>query len=266
MTYSPSSTLEIGKIADGYLGGHVCVLSRILLFEPLDCSQASSSVHEIFQARILERVAISSSRRSSWPRDQTHVSYGSCIGRQALYHWATWEALLGWGEEVVILFWINFLSFYIKFKGYTPSTVIGYQLYPRVQYIFIAYLTPRGLYLSLPFLYIAPHHSNHGTSLCSASVTCFSFFIFTSLNFLDSIYKWYHTVFAFVWLISLSIMPSRLPRRHKRRGLDPWVGRILCSRKWQPTPVFLPGESHGQRSLVVHSPWGHKNLDTTEHA
>ena len=95
MACSPSSTLEIGKIADGYLGGHVCVLSRILLFEPLDCSQASSSVHEIFQGRILERVAISSSRRSSWPRDRTHVSYGSCIGRQALYHWATWEALLG---------------------------------------------------------------------------------------------------------------------------------------------------------------------------
>ena len=35
-------------------------------------------------------------------------------------------------------------------------------------------------------------------------------------------------------------------------------------RKWQPTPVFLPGESHGQRSLVGYSPWGHKESDTTE--
>ena len=35
-------------------------------------------------------------------------------------------------------------------------------------------------------------------------------------------------------------------------------------RKWQPTPVFLPGKSHGQRSLVSHSPWGCKELDTTE--
>ena len=35
-------------------------------------------------------------------------------------------------------------------------------------------------------------------------------------------------------------------------------------RKWQPTPVFLPGESHGQRSLVSYSPWGCKELDTTE--
>ena len=35
-------------------------------------------------------------------------------------------------------------------------------------------------------------------------------------------------------------------------------------RKWQPTPVFLPGKSHGQRSLAGYSPWGHKELDTTE--
>ena len=37
-------------------------------------------------------------------------------------------------------------------------------------------------------------------------------------------------------------------------------GRVL----WQPIPVFLPGDSHGQRSLVGYSPWGHKELDTTE--
>ena len=36
-------------------------------------------------------------------------------------------------------------------------------------------------------------------------------------------------------------------------------------RKWQPTPVFPPGKSHGQRSLVSYSPWGYKELDTTEH-
>ena len=37
-------------------------------------------------------------------------------------------------------------------------------------------------------------------------------------------------------------------------------------RKWQPTPVFLSGKSHGQRSLVGYSPWGHKELDMNEHA
>ena len=43
-----------------------------------------------------------------------------------------------------------------------------------------------------------------------------------------------------------------------------WVGKIPWRRAWQPIPVFLPGESHGQRSLVGYSPWGHKELDTTE--
>ena len=45
---------------------------------------------------------------------------------------------------------------------------------------------------------------------------------------------------------------------------DPWVGKISWRRKWQPTPVFLPGEFHGQRSLVGYSKWGRKELDTTE--
>ena len=52
--------------------------------------------------------------------------------------------------------------------------------------------------------------------------------------------------------------------RYKRRGFDPWIGKIPQRRKGQPTPVFLPGEFHGQRSLVGYSPWGHKELDMTE--
>ena len=54
-------------------------------------------------------------------------------------------------------------------------------------------------------------------------------------------------------------------RRHKRRGFDPWVGKILWRRTWQPTPVFLAGESHGQRSLAGYSPRGHRESDTSEH-
>ena len=52
--------------------------------------------------------------------------------------------------------------------------------------------------------------------------------------------------------------------RHKRLRFDSWVGRISWRRAWQPTPVFLPGESHGQRSLAGYSPQGHKETDTTE--
>ena len=48
-------------------------------------------------------------------------------------------------------------------------------------------------------------------------------------------------------------------------GFDPWVVRkISWRREWLPTPVFLPGEFHGQRNLAGYSPWGHKELDMTK--
>ena len=50
-------------------------------------------------------------------------------------------------------------------------------------------------------------------------------------------------------------------RRHR---FDPWVGKIPCKRKWQATPVFLPWESLGQRSLAGYSLWGHKESITTQ--
>ena len=54
-------------------------------------------------------------------------------------------------------------------------------------------------------------------------------------------------------------------RRHTRCGFDSWDGKIPWRRKWQPTPQLLPGKFHGQRSLEGYSPWGHKELDMTEH-
>ena len=58
-----------------------------------------------------------------------------------------------------------------------------------------------------------------------------------------------------VWL---SGKESTCPCR--RRELDPWYGKIPCRRKRQPTPVFVPGKSHGQRNLVGYGPWGHKRV------
>ena len=55
----------------------------------MDCNPPGSSVHGVFQARILEWVAMPSCRGSSWPRNRTHES---CIGKWVLYLWATWEA------------------------------------------------------------------------------------------------------------------------------------------------------------------------------
>ena len=54
-------------------------------------------------------------------------------------------------------------------------------------------------------------------------------------------------------------------KRRKRDGFDPWVRKISCSRKWQPTPVFLPGNFQGQKSLAGYSSSGCKELDMTEH-
>ena len=48
--------------------------------------------------------------------------------------------------------------------------------------------------------------------------------------------------------------------------VQPWVGNILWRRKWEPTPIFLPGKSQRQSSLVGYIPWGRKELDFTEHA
>ena len=50
-------------------------------------------------------------------------------------------------------------------------------------------------------------------------------------------------------------------RIHRRCKFDPWGGNISQWRTWQPTPVFLPGESHEQRSLAGYSPWGRKELE-----
>ena len=77
--------------------------SCLNLCNPMDCSPPGSSAHVICQTRILEWVAISFSKESSQPRDQTGVSCISCIGRWILYLWASWE-----------VWWLSFDHFIIK--------------------------------------------------------------------------------------------------------------------------------------------------------
>ena len=60
-------------------------------------------------------------------------------------------------------------------------------------------------------------------------------------------------------------LPVNAGDGHERQRFDPWVGKISWSRKGQPTPVFLLGKSHGQRSLAGCSTGGHKESDKTEH-
>ena len=68
------------------------------------------------------------------------------------------------------------------------------------------------------------------------------------------------------WASQVVLVVKNLPTKagDMRFSFDPCVGKILWRKAWQPTPVFLPGESLGQRTLVGYSPWGHIELDTTE--
>ena len=61
-----------------------------------------------------------------------------------------------------------------------------------------------------------------------------------------------------------SVIESANANNASDLGSIPGLGRFPWSRKWQPTLVFLAGESHGQRSLVGYSPWDHKESDTTK--
>ena len=71
-----------------------------------------------------------------------------------------------------------------------------------------------------------------------------------------------------VWTSQVAIVVKNLPANAgdaRDACLIPGSGRFPWRRAWQSTPVFLPGESHRQRRWTGYSPWGHKELDTTEH-
>ena len=68
------------------------LLSRVRLCFSMNCGPPGFSVYGITHTRILKWVASSSPRGCSQPRDQICISYSSCIGREIIYHWATWEA------------------------------------------------------------------------------------------------------------------------------------------------------------------------------
>ena len=66
-----------------------------------------------------------------------------------------------------------------------------------------------------------------------------------------------------IWASLVAQTIKNLPAKQETQ-VDPWVWKIPWRREWQPTPIFLPGEFHGQRSLEGYSPWGHRKSDMTE--
>ena len=71
-----------------------------------------------------------------------------------------------------------------------------------------------------------------------------------------------------VWTSQVELVVKNQPAKagdiHKTHWFDPWVGKIPWRKAQQPTPVFLPGESHEQRSLAGYGPWGRREACRTE--
>ena len=111
------------KAARFHLFFFLCTLAKLLqscqtLCDPMDSSWPGSSVHGILQARILEWVAIPSSKGSFWPRNRTHISYISCIAGGFFTHWTTWEALKT--KETIEVFYTKekHNSYYMSRSGF----------------------------------------------------------------------------------------------------------------------------------------------------
>jgi len=123
-----------------FLCVHMCSVAHLwlILCDCMDCSLPGSSVYELFQARILEWVAISSSRGSSWPRDRTSSSCVSCIGRWILQHSATWEALCA--EDVKVWAYWNYSSHVLLNYLGSVSSLSPSWVPLRVQWMWLAVL------------------------------------------------------------------------------------------------------------------------------
>ena len=93
-----------------------------------------------------------------------------------------------------------------------------------------------------------------------------SFFLSHFISFNEfSLFKFKVIIAMYVFIgLPWGLRGWKICLQWRRLGFDPCVSKIPQWREWLPTPVFMPRESHGQRSLVGYSPWGHKELDTTE--
>ena len=104
----------------------------------------------------------------------------------------------------------------------------------------------------------SPHYSIMAESTSSKSISVFN-------NHSDCHHRHYAAVARsqgeLIWGLSWWLRRKRICFQCGRPRFDPWVRKIPWRRKWLPTPVFLPGKFHRQRSLVGYSPWGHKESD-----
>ena len=102
-------------------------------------------------------------------------------------------------------------------------------------------------------------NASHSKSNCKRSVAVIPGFIWAILFVGMRVLDWGLSR----WQLVVKKLPANVGNTQR---FDPWIRKIPWRRKWQPTPVLYPGESHGQRNLADHRPWGCKESKTTEHA
>ena len=141
-------------------------------------------------------------------------------------------------------------------------------LFLQFYYLFFFY----SYFVSSPLLLFYLYGCFLQLYLLSQSLRLFFFFSSPSIKLLipkDSLFNLWEFLLHVILLLfhgcSASTESTCRCRRHRKRWFNPWVRKIPWRRMWLPTPVFLPGKSHGQRTLVECSPWGHKEWDTTKH-
>ena len=200
-------------------------------YNSMVCSPPGSSVHGILQARIQEWVVIPFSRGSSQPMDQTHIS---CISSRSFTIWATRDALIVTKRVENALLGCSLKNdrmISVHFQG-KPFNIVVIQVYAPTTEVKETEID--WLYEGLPEKATAPHSS------------------------------------TLAWKIPWTEEPGRLQSMRSLRVRHDWATSLSLftfmhwRRNWQPTPVFLPGESQGRGSLVGCHLWGRTESDMTE--
>ena len=171
--------------------------------------------------------------------------------------------------------WID-LFFTVKFCSQGVWGVCFLTQYPSILLLHSTAPSPLGIFIpssEMPFF-------------CLNDSTFFSFYLAQKENFFspfpsvfgglsDTLHSFSLSLFFFFWFL-VTMLSAHLKNKciikiiqnkcmlENNNGFDPWVGKIPWRREWLPPPVFLPGEFHGQRSLMGYCPWGCKETDMTE--
>ena len=216
------------------------LLSRVWLCDLMGCSPPGSSVHGIFQAWILECLAIFCSRGSSRPRNQTQVFW--IVGRHFTI-WATKETMACRSSPIGYTFPVNRSDGYSElFKLWARTSICSKTTDTRISSkLTISLKSFASGYESMNCHSFNTENLPFGTPVHWK--IAINFFLFFKMSCLGSCWK--STRASHVDLVVKN--PLAKCRRHKRRRINPCAGKIPWRKAWQPTQVFLSGKYQGQR-------------------